>query len=159
MTTTPPNVFDSPPGDFYVSTDRARLDYPWIESQLRASYWGDWITNENLEKRIKNSVCFGLYRRAPWDPNSTVPVMDKQIGFARIVTDDATHAWLCDVIVESGYRKRGLGKFLMSVIVEHPVAKTRPLLLHTRDAHAFYAKFGFGRVETMSRRPEFLHAP
>ncbi len=60
-----PNIFDSPPGshgDFYVSTDKALLNLQWIESRLRASYWGDWITTEDLAKRIANSICFGLYR-------------------------------------------------------------------------------------------------
>jgi GNAT superfamily N-acetyltransferase len=85
---------------------------------------------------LENSLCFGLYDQ------------DKQVGIARVVTDYATFAWLCDVFIDEGYRGKGLGKWLVSVILSNPELKgVRRWLLITRDAHGLYRRFGFSEIE------------
>lgn len=138
-------TFDDVPGEFFVSTDKALLNVPWIVAELNRTYWGDWMKLSTVVTAIEHSLCFGLYRRG--SPNEQ-PV---QIGFARVVTDYATFAWLCDVIVSKEYRGKGLGKFLVYTATNHPQVKPRSVLLCTRDAHKLYAKFGFHSMEAMKR--------
>ena len=76
-----------------------------------------------------------------------------QIGFARLVTDSATFAWLCDVIVDPGHRGKGLGKWLVECATSHPDIATTTKLLRTRDAHGLYEKYGFAKIECMMRQP------
>lgn len=142
-------TFDDVPGQFFVSTDKALLDAPWIFDQLRRTYWGDYMTMKIVLTAIDHSVCFGLYER--------VNGLNKQIGYARIVTDYSTFAWLCDVFVAAPYRKQGLGKFLLATMLRHPAVRERNILLSTKDAQDFYAKFGFQQVVTMKRTGDPIH--
>jgi GNAT superfamily N-acetyltransferase len=117
---------------FIISTDRDRLDVDAIHTFLSTnSYWAQDRSRSVVEISIANSFCFGLYQG--W----------KQIGFARVVTDYATFAWLCDVFIQKAYRGYGLGKWLVQSILHHPVVYSlRRVLLATRDAHGLYNKYG-----------------
>lgn len=118
--------------EFRITDERADLDMEIIHSFLRESYWAKGIPRPIVEKAIKNSVCFGLYHDS------------KQIGFARVVTDLATFAYLSDVFVIPAFRGRGLGKWLISCVLIHPELQGfRRWLLATRDAHGLYESNGF----------------
>jgi GNAT superfamily N-acetyltransferase len=127
--------------DYVISTDRQRLDLHAIHTFLaEQSYWARGVTREVVEQSIANSIPFGAYRGG------------EQVGFARVVTDRATFAWLADVFVLPGERGSGLGKALIDVVVSHPhVRGVRRHLLATRDAHGLYERFGFSRLERAQR--------
>lgn len=120
-------------GEFTISTDRARLQTDAIHKFLsEESYWAKSRTREQTETAIKNSLPFGVYTG------------ENQIGFARVVTDYATFAYLGDVYILEEYRGQGLSKRLMDVIVGHPELQGfRRWILATKDAHTLYEKFGF----------------
>lgn len=126
---------------FLVSTDPQRLDIGFICRKLNRTYWAAHRTQATVEASIKNSLCFGVYRKEPF----------AQIGFARVVTDQATFSWICDVFIEEGSRGKGLGKWLMACVTEHPVVQATTSVLGTRDAHGLYEKYGFARSEMMRR--------
>ena len=99
------------------------------------SYWCPGVSREIVERSIDNSICFGAYED------------DRQVGFARVVTDTATYAHLMDVFVISECRGRGTGKELMRAVMSHPdLQDLRKFTLHTADAHSLYEQFGFRRV-------------
>ncbi len=118
---------------FEIDTDRSRLQIDVIQSFLENdSYWAKTRTLEQTKTAIENSICFGLYDG------------ERQIGFARVVSDCATFAYIGDVFVLDEYRGRGLSKWLMEVIVSHPdLQNLRRCVLATRDAHGLYAQYGF----------------
>lgn len=119
--------------EFVISTDRSRLDIDAIQSFLTDdSYWARERTIEQTKTAIQNSICFGLYRG------------NRLVGFARVVSDQATFAYIGDVFIIDRYRGRGLSKWLMETIVAHPdLQGLRRWILATRDAHALYEKYGF----------------
>lgn len=124
---------------FTISTDRARIDLDIVYRFLTESYWAKGIPKDVVRRSIDHSLAFGIYRD------------QQQVGFARVITDHATFAYLADVFVVEPYRGRGLAQWLMEVIVSHPALQgLRRWVLFTRDAHALYRKFGFGEL----RRPE-----
>ncbi len=139
--------FDDTPhtDDYFVSTDKARLDQVWIIQELKKTYWGGWYTAHTLIKAIDNSLCFGLYHRG-------TDAKERMVGFARVVTDYATFAWVCDVIISEHHRQKGMGEFLLSIVMGHPEVRPRSCLLTTRDAHGIYERFGF-RTATAMKRP------
>ena len=115
-----------------MSTDPARLSLDAIYGYLKGSYWAAGIPRDAVERSVRNSLAFGVYRG------------DELVGFARVVTDLATFAYVGDVFVVEAYRGCGLSKWLMECIVDHPDLKDlRRWHLVTRDAHGLYAKFGF----------------
>jgi len=118
-----------------ISTERARQDVDAIHAYLTRSYWAEGITRERVARSLERSLCFGLFDGA------------RQIGFARVVTDAATFAYLGDVYVLEDYRGRGLGKRLIDAVRAHPdLADLRRFVLWTRDAHGLYEQFGFARL-------------
>jgi GNAT superfamily N-acetyltransferase len=126
---------------FTITTDKARLDRDVIERFLGSSYWAENIPRSTVDKSIDNSLCFGLLEE------------NLQIGFARVVTDRATFAYLADVFVLPDHRGQGLGKWLIECVVSHPELQgLRRWLLGTRDAHGLYQRFGF----TPLKRPEIF---
>lgn len=134
--------------EYEVSDERARLDLAAIHRYLSGeSYWAAGISEGLVARAIANSLCFGLYRGG------------LQVGFARVVTDRATYAYLCDVFVEGGHRGRGLGKWLVGCVLEHPdLQGLRRINLMTRDAHDLYRPFGFRAMPDASRYLE-IHRP
>jgi GNAT superfamily N-acetyltransferase len=116
-----------------ISDNPARLDRALIFDFLRnRSYWAQEVTREILDRSVENSLCFGVY------------LDGKQIGFARVVTDFATFAWLADVFVVEEKRGQGISKKLVAAVLAHPrLQGLRRFILGTRDAHGLYAQFGF----------------
>lgn len=127
----PPREFNRE--DYIVSTDPSRLNLSSIHKFLaEEAYWSRGISFETFQKSVENSLCFGLYHQ------------DTQIGFARVISDFATFAYLADVFVMEGYRRRGLGKWLIECVFSHPeVQGLRRWMLVTSDAHALYQQYGF----------------
>lgn len=134
--------------EFKVYTDDKLLDLDWVVPTIKAAYWGGWRTEALIRQSIKASLNFGLY----WMPDDESKTCH-QVGFARVITDGCTFNWVCDVIIEEKYRKTGLGKFLMTKVLEHPDLQSGVSMLGTRDAHGFYEKLGYRRVEQMKRIP------
>ena len=128
-------------GDFVISTDRKLLQLETIHRFLsEESYWAQERTREQTETAIKNSLPFGVYKG------------ENQIGFARVVTDYATFAYLGDVFILEEFRGSGLSKWLMETIVNHPELQGfRRWLLATKDAHTLYEKFGFAALRFPAR--------
>ncbi len=131
------------PDDYVVSTSADRVDVAFVCAALAASYWAQHRPRAVIEASLRNSLCFGVYER----------IGGRQVGFARVVTDGATFSWVCDVIIDEGHRKRGLGKLLMASVIGDPRLNGTMFLLGTRDAHGLYEKFGFVRSEMMRRVP------
>lgn len=115
-----------------IDTDKRRLDLDVIHGFLRTSYWAKDIPRDVVQRSIDHSLCFGVY------------IADQQVGFARVISDYTTFAYLADVFVLEAYRGRGLSKHLMDAIVNHPELQgLRRWSLATRDAHGLYARYGF----------------
>lgn len=127
---------------FNISTDPSRLDLEVIHNLLRHhSYWAQNRTKTVQQKANAGSLCFGIYEGA------------QQVGFARVVTDYATFAWLCDVIIDPKFRKRGLSKWLVRCITTCDELKgLRRMVLLTKDAHSLYQKYGAFKTRTMPER-------
>jgi GNAT superfamily N-acetyltransferase len=149
MTLTPSSgaVEESRRGEFLISTDRARLDLDLVHGFLTNCYWAKGIPRDVVLRSIEHSLCFGVYDGSG------------QVGFARVVSDFATVAYLGDVFVLESHRGRGLSKWLMECIVQYPgLQNLRRWILVTRDAHGLYAQFGFTPVKAPERYME-LHQP
>lgn len=133
---------------FEISTDKARLQIDVIQKFLsEESYWAKSRTLEQTRTAIENSICFGIYDD------------EKQIGFARVVSDQATFAYIGDVFVLSEYRGHGLSKWLMQAMLEHPdLQGLRRWILATKDAHGLYSQYGFHELTFPERWME-LPAP
>jgi GNAT superfamily N-acetyltransferase len=131
-------------GEYVISSDLLRLNVSQIHDYLsHSSYWASGRRLDVVQRSLENSLCFGLYKSS----NDG----EQQIGFARVVTDYATFAWLADVFVVEEYRGQGLAKWLMGVICEHPrLQGLRRWLLATKDAQELYRRFGFSEL----REPE-----
>ena len=125
---------------FFISTEKEKFDIDLIHSFLTRSYWAEGISKEVIKKSIEGALCFAVFEN------------DKQIGFARMITDKATFAYLADVFIIEEYRGLGLSKWLMKFIMAHPdLQGLRRMMLATRDAHALYKKFGFTPLDNVDR--------
>ena len=130
-------------GAYLISTDKNRLDLATVHGYLTTSYWATDIPFEIVKKSIEHSLNFGVYYG------------EQQIGFARVITDYATFAYIGDVFILEEFRGRGLSKWLMEVIADHPeLQRLRRWVLLTRDAHGLYEKTGFARLKTTDRYME-----
>ena len=126
---------------YEISNDRERLDVDAIWSFLHSAYWSPGVPRDVVERSIARSLCFGLYA-----PDGA------QAGFARVVTDGATFAWIADVFVLDPHRGRGLGVWLMETVLAHPdLQGLRRIVLATKDAHELYERFGFVPLPTPER--------
>lgn len=131
--------------EYEISTDSALLDVTTIHAFLTQSYWSPGIPRAIVERAITNSLCFGLYRKT------------EQVGFARVITDKATFAYLADVFVLEAHRGKGLSKWLMQVVMQHQdLQGLRRFMLGTKDAHGLYKQFEFGALANPSRLMEIL---
>jgi GNAT superfamily N-acetyltransferase len=134
-------------GEYLISTDQARLDIGVIHDYLaNSSYWAQGRPLGVVRRSIEYSLAFGLYRGS------------RLVGFARVITDYATFAWLADVFVLDQFRGQGLGKWLVDVILSHPELQGfRRWVLATKDAHELYRRVGFielARPERWMERPD-----
>jgi GNAT superfamily N-acetyltransferase len=130
-------------GEYIISTDKSKLDLGVVHGFLTTSYWAAGIPMETVKKSIEHSLNFGVYRG------------EQQVGFARIITDYATFAYIGDVFILEEFREQGLSKWLMEIIADYPELQgLRRWLLLTRDASGLYEKTGFVRPRTPERYME-----
>ncbi len=135
-------------GEFVISTSRERLNVDVVHEFLTNCYWAKGIPREVVARSIEHALCFGIYDEE-----------GAQVGFARVISDFATIAYVGDVFVLETHRGRGLGKWLMQCITEHPALQNlRRWILTTRDAHGLYSQFGFTPVKAPERFME-VHRP
>jgi GNAT superfamily N-acetyltransferase len=126
-------------GKYLLSTDKSKIDIEIVHRFLAHSYWAESIPLDVVQKSIDNSLCFAIYHR------------QKLAGFARVISDFATFAYLADVFILPEERGKGLSKWLMETIMNHPQLQgLRRFTLATRDAHGLYERFGF----TLFDKPE-----
>lgn len=134
-------------GDYIITTDKAKMDTDFIHGYLTRSYWAEGITKEIVLKSINGSLCFGVFEK------------EQQVGFARMVTDEATFAYLADVFIIEEHRGNGLSKWLMETILAQPgLQGLRRILLATRDAHGLYTQFSFTQLNNPERWMQ-IHNP
>jgi GNAT superfamily N-acetyltransferase len=144
----PDAVVESKRGEFLISTDPARLDLDVIHGFLTNCYWAKGIPRDVVARSIEHALCFGVYDES-----------GAQVGFARVVSDFATVAYLGDVFVLESHRGRGLSKWLMECITRHPALQNlRRWILLTRDAHGLYSQFGFTPAKAPERYMELHRA-
>lgn len=118
--------------EYFISTDKSRLDIDLVHNFLTNCYWAEGVPRDVVRRSIDNALCFGVFHGS------------QQVGFARVVTDHATYAYIGDVFIVESHRGRGLAKRLMKTIMEHPeLQDLRRWSLVTRDAHGLYQQFGF----------------
>jgi GNAT superfamily N-acetyltransferase len=130
---------------FFISTDKNKLDVTFIHNYLsKETYWAKNIPIQIVQKSIDGSFCFGLFVAENVLEVTQINATGRQVGFARVVTDYATFAYLADVFIIDNYRGKGLSKRLMETIINHPELQgLRRWMLATKDAHGLYAQFGF----------------
>jgi GNAT superfamily N-acetyltransferase len=148
QTTNPDTIVESRRGEFLISTDPARLDLDVIHGFLTNCYWSKGVPREMVARANEHSLCFGVYDGS-----------GAQVGFARVISDFATVAYVGDVFVLDAHRGRGLGKGLMECIMVHPALQNlRRWILTTRDAHGLYSQVGFTPVKFPERYMELHRA-
>lgn len=139
--------------EYEFTTETSRLDIDTIHGYLTQSYWSPGVPREIVERAIHGSLCFAVFHQ------------DKQIGFARVVSDKATFAYLADVFILEAHRGKGLSKQLLKFVFEHPELQgLRRFMLATRDAHGLYKQFGFTELGNPVRfmekhRPDAYKTP
>jgi GNAT superfamily N-acetyltransferase len=117
--------------EYNISTDKSKLNMKAIKLLLEQTYWANERTEEVILKSVENSICYGLYFE------------EQLMGFGRVVTDYSTVYWVCDIIIDSEHRGKGLGKRLMKYITDTPELEGLLGILATRDAHGLYEKYDF----------------
>jgi GNAT superfamily N-acetyltransferase len=134
-------------GEYTISNDKSRLQLKTIHGYLSRSYWAENIDFTIVKNSVENSYCFGVYKE------------EEQIGFARLITDYATFAYLADVFILEEHRGKGLSKWLMEIIMSSPeLNKLRGWMLKTKDAHGLYRKYGFEKSKFPERIMEYTTA-
>ena len=126
--------------DYYISDESSDVNITSVKKLLSKTYWAEKRSLECIKKSIKHSVCFSLFKK------------DQQIGFARIVTDYSTCAYLADVIIMKEHRGEGLGKWFIETIVNDERWRDTLIMLGTKDAHKLYKKYGFKNSESLMKR-------
>ena len=138
-------VLEEHRGEFTVTSDPARIDMDVVYGYLSRAYWCEDIPRQLLEHAMQNSICFGLFE------------CERQIGFARVVSDRSTFAYVCDVFVLKSHQGRGLGTWMMQCVLKHPELQgLRRWHLTTRDAHSLYRQVGFVPVSKPERHMEIF---
>lgn len=134
-------------GIFRMNDDRSQTNRKFVHQELSSSYWAEQIPESTVNRAIDHSICFNVFSE------------NEQVAFARVISDHATFAYLCDVIVTEKFRGHGIGKNLMQFILDHPdLQGLRRFTLATKDAHSLYAQFGFHAPKFPDRLME-IHRP
>ncbi len=129
--------------DFLITDDLRKVDLDITHQLLRETYWGHHRSRDVVNKMIRYSLCFSLLHE------------NEQIGFARAVSDYTVISWIEDIVIHPEHRGKGLGKWMLSCIIEHPKIRQTQMVLQTGDAHRLYEKYGFiQNTALMSRSPE-----
>lgn len=133
---------------FLVSNETNEADLPWLCEHLKATYWGEWLNDQQIRRALENSLLFWVHE---YEGEMVTPV-----GFARVVTDHHIFSSITDVYVAEPYRKQGYGRKLMEAMLAHPSIARTICILGSRDAVEFYRKFGFSEAEitVMTRNPQ-----
>ncbi len=126
-------------GPYTLTDDSAKVDVPTVHAWLNETYWAQGRPLAVVQQTVNNSLCFSVFEGK------------QQVAFGRAVTDGLTFTWICDVVVREDMRSKGVGKWMMSLVVDHPAIRNTRQILGTRDAHGLYEKYGFLRVEYMRR--------
>ena len=133
-------------GAYLISTDKRKLDLAVVHGFLATSYWAMGVPMEVVERSVEHSLAFGVYED------------NRQVGFARVITDRATFAYLADVFILEPSRGKGLGTWLIEVVLSHPELQgLRRWMLATRDAHELYRKVGFTNMASPERFMEIAN--
>ncbi len=133
--------------DYIISTDKKKLDVDYVHDFLSQSYWTPGISMQKVKMGIEGALCFGIYHNL----QQALPT-GRQVGFARIISDLASFAYLADVFIDERYRGKGLGKWLVESILAYPgLQECRRIMLATRDAHSLYEKCGFSLLTNPER--------
>ena len=133
--------------NYLISTDKSKIDIDYVHGFLTQSYWSPGVPIQVVKKAMEGSLCFGIYD----NDLQTLPA-GRQVGYARMITDKATFGWLADVFIDESYRGRGLGKWLVEMILAHPdLQGLRRILLATKDAHKLYEQCGFSPINNPER--------
>ncbi|HUS01565.1 MAG TPA: GNAT family N-acetyltransferase [Chitinophagaceae bacterium] len=141
--------------EFIISTDKKKIDIDYVHGFLTQSYWSPGVPLETVKRAMENSLCFGIY-----DNDNLASPAGRQVGYARMVTDIATYAYMADVFIDENYRGRGLGKWLVNMILAHPdLQGLRRIMLATRDAHKLYEQLGFTAIPNPDRYMVYNPAP
>ncbi len=130
-----------------LTDERAKVNIDTVAHLLAGTHWGYRRPRPVVEKLVENSLCFSLFRNT------------EQVGFARVVTDHSVFSWLSDLVIAPGWRGRGLGKWLLQCILNHPPISGTQFVLQTRDAHPLYESFGFQQSDKLMTRPGSIPAP
>lgn len=126
--------------NYLISTDKNKIDIRYVHSVLSQTYWSPGVAINVVKRAMKGSLCFGIY------------YADKQIGYARLVTDKATFGYLADVFIDEKFQGKGLAKWLVETILAHPDLKgLRRIMLATKDAHGLYERLGFTAIPNPER--------
>ena len=133
-------IYSIEKNNYLISTDKNKIDVDYVHGFLSQSYWSPGVPLKIVKKAMKGSLCFGVYFR------------NRQIGYARMVTDKATFAYLADVFIDENHRGKGLAKWLVEMILAHPQLQgLRRILLATKDAHKLYEQCGFTSINNPER--------
>ena len=133
--------------NYFITTDKSKIDIDYVHRFLSQSYWSPGVQIQVVKKAMEGSLCFGIFD----NDIQTLPV-GRQVGYARMITDKATFAYMADVFIDENYRGKGLGKWLIEMILAHPDVKgLRRILLATKDAHNLYEKCGFTSINNPER--------
>ena len=120
---------------YKLTTNKERIDISYVHRSLGNTYWAKNIPLQTVQSAINNSICFSVFHKG------------EQVGFARVITDSATFAYLCDVFIDEQHQGKGLGKWLVETIVQYaPLQGLRRFMLATKDAHGLYKHFGFEQL-------------
>lgn len=140
-------IYNVNKNNYLVSTDKNKIDVDYVHGFLSQSYWSPGVPINVVKKAMKGSLCFGVYFRN----KQTLPG-ERQVGYARMVTDKATFAYLADVFIDEEHRGKGLAKWLVEMILAHPQLQgLRRILLATKDAHKLYEQCGFTTINNPER--------
>jgi GNAT superfamily N-acetyltransferase len=141
-------IYEARRDPFLISTDKTLIDHDTVVGFLADAYWAKGRPRDVILRSIEHSLCFGVYQDS------------RQVGFARVISDQATFAYLADVYIDAAYRGQSLGKWLVATILAHPdLQGLRRWMLATQDAHALYRQFGWAELKSPERWMEIFNSP